>query len=289
MDRTVKKGILKFATAAALLAVASSAHADDVNARVASSFASAAPAATVEEEYDLISATPCVDGGEYLPYGYYVEYEGDVIYEVVMTRCAKCREDRLFYFDLTPRFGKLSEFREAKLASRAVAADGELPCPSAESAVTVDSITEEYIFLETTLHSCGTAFVSAGQALLEEDGHHYDVLSARCPADGAEAEFYFNIDSLMFNPEKYPELTHLARQREPPEPLPGRTLETAFRGSADERRKLLAEATHAADGGGLNVVARWTYSGRSGDFEVVDATCEKCGTPVRLYFRLGGD
>jgi predicted RNA-binding Zn-ribbon protein involved in translation (DUF1610 family) len=287
MNRTAMEKVMQLATAAALLLAASAAGADDVARAAASSFGTAAPAATVEEEYELISATPCVDGGEYVPYEHYVEYEGDVIYEVVMTRCAKCREDRLFYFDLTPRFGKISEFREAKLASRAVAAEGELPCPSAETAVTVDSITEEYVFLETTLHSCGTAFASAGQALLEEDGHHYDVLSARCPADGAEAEFYFNIDSLMFNLEKYPELTHLARQREPPEPLPGRTLETAFRGSADERRKLLAEATHAADGGGLTVVARWTYRGRSGDFEVVDATCEKCGTPVRLYFRLG--
>lgn len=287
MNRTVKEKVLKSATAAALLLAAGALGADDAARAEASSFASAAPAATVEEEYDLINATPCVDGGEYVPYGHYVEYEGDVIYEVVITRCAECREDRLFFFDLTPRFGKLGEFREAKLESRAVAAEGELPCPGAESAVTVDSITEEYVFLETTFHSCGTPFVSAGQALLEEGGHHYDVLRARCPADGAEAEFYFNIDSLMFNLEKYPELTHLARQREPPEPLAGRTLETAFRGSADEHRKLLAEATHGADGGDLGVVARWTYRGRSGDFEVADTTCEKCGTPVRLYFRLG--
>ena len=287
MNRTAKQEVLKSATAAALLLAAGAVGADDVARAAASSFASAAPAATVEEEYDLVSATPCVDGGEYVPYGHYVEYEGDVVYEVVTTRCAKCREDRLFFFDLTPRFGKLGEFREAKLASRAVAAEGELPCPGAESAVTVDSITEEYVFLETTLHSCGTPFASAGQALLEEGGHHYDVLRARCPADGAEAEFYFNIDSFMFNPDKYPELTHLARQQEPPEPLPGRTLETAFRGSADEHRKLLAEATHAADGGDLSVKTTWTYRGRSGDFEVVDATCEKCGTPVRLYFRLG--
>ncbi|NIT35569.1 MAG: hypothetical protein GTN49_03555 [candidate division Zixibacteria bacterium] len=287
MDRTVKEEVLKFATAAALLLAVGAVGADEVARATASSLAAAAPAATVEEEYELINATPCVDGGEYVPCGHYVEYEGDVIYEVVTTRCAECREDRLFYFDLTPRFGKLGEFREAKLASRAVAAEGELPCPGAESAVTVDSITEEYVFLETTLHSCGTPFASEGQALLEEGGHHYDVLSARCPADGAEAEFYFNIDSFMFNPEKYPELTHLAHQGEPPEPLAGRTLETAYRGPADEQRKLLAEATHAADGGDLSVVARWTYRGRSGDFEVVDTTCEKCGTPVRLYFRLG--
>jgi hypothetical protein len=283
----VKEEVLKFATAAALLLAAGAVGADDVARAAASSFASAAPAASVDEEYDLINATPCVDGGEYVPYGYYVEYEGDVIYEVVTTRCAKCREDRLFFFDLTPRFGKISEFREAKLAGRAVAPEGELPCPGVESAVAVDSITEEYVFLETTRHSCGTPFVSEGQALLDDGGHHYDVLSARCPADGAEAEFYFNIDSFAFNPEKYPELTHLAHQQEPPEPLPGRTPETAFRGSADERRKLLAEATHVADGGRLKVNTRWTGRDRSGDVEVVDATCEKCGTPVRLYFRLG--
>lgn len=252
----------------------------------ASSYAAAAPAPAVADEYELIAATRCVCGGEYVPFDDFIDYQRGVIYELVATRCAKCREDRIFYFDLTPRFGTLAEFREAKLATRAAVPEGELPCPSPESAIVVDSITEEYIFLETTLHTCGTPFASQSQGLTSEEGHYYDVLYARCPADGAEAEFYFNVDAVMFHPEKYPELEHASHQREPPEPLAGRTLATAFAGDADERRELLEQATHAADGGDLNVVSAWTYHGRAGDYEVVDTTCEKCGAPVRLYFLL---
>jgi hypothetical protein len=276
---------MRFATIALAASTALGAgYADAAKPNEAASYAAAAPAASVDDEYELIAATRCVCGGEYVPYDNFVDYQRGVIYELVATRCASCREDRFFYFDLTPRFGTLSEFREAKLATRAAVPEGELPCPSPESAITADSITEEYIILETTPHSCGTPFTSEDQGLLEEGGHQYDVLSARCPADGAEAAFYFNVDSLMFHPEKYPELKHWSHQLEPPEPLPGRTLETAFAGNADERRELLEKATHRADGGALNVVSTWTYRGRAGDYDVVKTTCEKCGAPVRLYF-----
>ncbi len=275
----------KFAPIAlAALTALAAAYGDAAERNEAASYAAASPAASVDDEYELITATRCVDGGAYAPYDNYVDYQGGVIYEVVATRCASCREDRFFYFDLTPRFGTLSAFREAKLATRAAVPEGELPCPSPQSAITVDSITEEYIFLETTAHTCGTPFGSYGQALISQDGHSYDVLDARCPADGAEAAFYFIVDALMFHPEKYPELKHKSRQLEPPEPLPGRTLETAFAGDADERRELLEKAAHRADGGALNAVSTWTYRGRAGDYDVVETTCEKCGAPVRLYF-----
>lgn len=251
------------------------------------SFATAAPAASVDDEYDFIEATPCVCGGACVPYSHFIEYRGDVVYEIILSRCAQCREERVFVFDLTPRFGKLSAFMEAKLATREVVPEGDLPCPTAESAVTVDSITEEYIFLENTLHSCGTPFVSTSQGLQAEGGHHYDVLYAVCPADGAEAEFYFNIDAFMFNMEKYPEFTHMKRAGEPPEAREGRTLETAFAGDEAAQDKFLAEATHAADGGKLNVVTTWVYRGSSCDYVVAETECEKCGAPVRLYLRSG--
>jgi hypothetical protein len=253
----------------------------------ASSFATAAPAPTIDDEYDLIEATPCVCGGACVPYFHNLEYGGDVIYEVILTRCAQCREERVFFFDLTPRFGKLNEFREAKLATRLVAGEGDLPCPTAESAVAVDSITEEYIFLETTPDSSGEYFRSGGQSLREESGHNYDVLYPVCPRGGVEAEFYFNIDSFAFDMEKYPEMTHMARAGEPPPALPGRTLETAFAGDDAAQEEFLAEATHGADGGKLNVAVTWVYRGPSSDYVVAETECEKCGTPVRLYLRSG--
>jgi len=271
----------------ALVTAWAAAYAASPDPGPAYSFATAAPAASPDEAYDLIEATPCICGGAHVPYSHYVEYEGDVIYEIYLTRCAKCREERAFYFDLTPRFGKLGAFREAKLATRAVAPEGNLPCPTRESAVAVASITEEYIILENTPHSCGTHFFSSGQALQAEGGHHYDVLYASCPADGAEAEFYFDIGALMFNVEKYPELAHMKRAGEPPEPLPGRILSTAVEGDEAAHDKFLAAAAHRADGGKLDVVATWIYRGPDDDYVVVDTTCEECGTPVRLYLRSG--
>jgi hypothetical protein len=254
----------------------------------ARSFVTAEAVASPDEAYDLIGATPCVCGGELVPYAHYVEYEGDVIYEIYLSRCAQCREERPFFFDLTPRFGKLSAFMEAKLATRAVVPKGDLPCPTRESAIVVASITEEYIVLENTLHSCGTPFVAKGQGLEAEGGHHYDLLRAECPADGAQAEFYFNIDALMFNIEAYPELVHMRRAGEPPEALPGRTLASAFEGDKAACEKFLAEATHRADGAKLRVVSTWVYHAAAADYLVVETTCEECGTPVRLYFRAAG-
>jgi len=254
----------------------------------AGSLAAAEAVTSPDEAYDLIEATPCLCGGDLVPYAHFIEYAGDVIYEIYLTRCAQCREERPFYFDYTPRFGKLSEFMEAKLSTREVVPEGELPCPTAESAVVVASITEEYIVLENTRHSCGTPFVSKGQALQAEAGHHYDVLYAVCPADGVEAEFYFNIDALMFNLEAYPEMVHMRRAGEPPEPLPGRTLGTAFEGDEAAQDEFLAEATHRADGGKLAVVDTWIYRAPDDDYVVVETACEKCGTPVRLYLRSGG-
>ena len=273
---------------AALVTACVAAHAAPAEVGPAASFATAAPLASPDEAYDLIDATPCVCGGDLAPYAHYIEYRGDVIYEVYLTRCADCREERPFFVDLTPRFGTLSAFLEAKLASRAVVPEGDLPCPTAESAIAVNSITEEYIILENTAHSCGTNFVSGSQALQAEGGHHYDVLYGVCPADGAEAEFHFNIDALMFNVEKYPELAHMKRAGKPPEPLPGRTLGTAVEGDEAAHDKFLAAAVHRADGGKLDVVATWIYRGPDDDYVVVDTTCGECGTPVRLYLRSGG-
>ena len=110
---------------------------------------------------------------------------------------------------------------------------------------------------------------------------------AACPADGAQAEFYFNVDSFAFKMEKYPEMTHMARAGEPPEALPGRTLATAFAGDEAAQEKFLAEATHEADGGKLNVAVTWLHRGSSGDYVIAETECEKCGTPVRLYLRSG--
>lgn len=254
----------------------------------AASPATAEAVTAPDEAYDLMEATPCLCGGALAPYVHNFEYAGDVIYEVYLTRCRQCREERPFFFHYTPRFGKLSEFMEAKLATREVVPEGDLPCPAYDSAVVVESITEEYIFLENTLHSCGTPFVSKGQALQAEGGHHYDVLYAVCPADGAEAEFYFNIDAFMFNVEAYPEMVHLRRAGEPPAALTGRTLGTAFEGDEAAQDEFLAEETHRADGGKLAVVDTWIYRAPDGDYVVVETTCEKCGTPVRLYLRSGG-
>jgi hypothetical protein len=283
MKRKIINRLLKSAAAATLAALGAGA----AGAAAPFPYDTAAAAAAVADEYELIAATPCVDGAAQLPYDNYVEYEGDVIYEVVATRCAQCREDRLFYFDLTPRYGKLAEFREAKLATRAVVPAGDFPCPSAAGAVTVASITEEYIFVETTRHTCGTPLEAGGQSLVNEGGHYYDVLDARCPADGAQAEFYFNVDALIGNPEAYPELEHARHAVEVPAALPGRTLETAFRGDADARRAFVANATHAADGAPLEVIGSWTYRGREGDVAVFETACAECGTPVRLFVHLG--
>ena len=249
------------------------------------SFDAAEAITSPDEAYDLIEATPCLCGGQFIPHAHYIEYKDDVVYEIYLSRCSQCREERPFFFDYTPRFGKLSAFMEAKLATRGVVPEGDLPCPSAESAIVVNSITEEYIVLENTLHACGTPFESTGQALAAEGGHHYDVLYAVCPADGAEAEFYFNIDAVMFNLEAYPEMAHMRRAAEPPEALPGRTLRSAFEGDEAACDKFLAEETHRADGGKLTVADSWIYRDADAYYVIVETTCEKCGTPVRLYFR----
>jgi hypothetical protein len=112
-------------------------------------------------------------------------------------------------------------------------------------------------------------------------------LYALCPADGAKAEFYFNVDAFIFTAEGYPELAHLDRAGEPPEALPGRTLATAFEGDEAAREKFLREEVHRADGGRLSVVGTWIYRGAEEDYVVAETTCEKCGAPVRLYFRSG--
>jgi hypothetical protein len=272
---------------AAIITASAASFAVPADVGPARSFATAAPVSSPDEAYDLIAATPCLCGGALVPYAHYVEYRDDAVYEIYLSRCATCREERPFFVDLTPAFGKLSAFLQAKLATRGVVPEGDLPCPTYESAIAVDSITEEYIILENTGHSCGANFVSSSQALQAEGGHHYDVLHAACPADGAQAEFYFNIDAFIFHAEGYPELAHMKRAGEPPAALPGRTLSTAVEGDEAAHDKFLAEATHGVDGGKLNVAATWIYRAPDDDYVVVDATCEECGTPVRLYLRSG--
>jgi len=247
----------------------------------------AVPAAAVADEYAFVAAHPCACGGALVPYDHYITYDGDRILEVVSTRCGQCREERPFYFDLTPRYGTLGQFRAAKLASRPEAGPADdRPCPAAASAVAADSIAEEYIFLETTFHACGTAYVSAGQTLAEDGGHTYDVLAARCPADGAATDFYFNIDSFFGQFDKYPELEHDRFMGTPPEPLPGRTPESAMAGTEEERAQWLAEVKHEADRASFDVGRRWTYTEDGGDYEMVEATCPECGQSLRLFMEV---
>jgi len=249
--------------------------------------AAAVPAAAIADEYAFIADTRCYCGAALVPYDNFVHYDWahDRILEVVLSRCERCREERPFYFDLTPRYGALSAFRAAKLATRAHAgpADDE-PCPAPTSAVVVGSIAEEYIFLETTRHRCGRCYESAGQRLAEEGGSYYDVLTATCPACGVKVEFYFDVGSFFGDFASYPEMIHQQYERTPPAPLPGRTPATAIAGSAEERARWLAAARHAADDGGLRVVNRGRWAGADGEYEVIDAACEKCGAPVRLFF-----
>lgn len=246
-------------------------------------------AATVKDEYDYIASAKCLCGGSYVPYGDFIQYdlEGDRILETILCRCEKCAEDKRFFFDLTPRYGKLSAFREAKLASRqnpAGAADA--PCATAATAIVVNSITEEYIFLETTAHSCGTFYESAGQSLATEGGKYYDILAARCPKCGTTTPFYFDISSFYGDYEKYPEMVHKSYQRTPPAALPGRTPDSAFVGDDAERAKWLVEARHAADGGTLTVVKTRRYATEDGDYEIVETQCEKCGEALTLYLKV---
>lgn len=248
----------------------------------------AAPAAAVADEYTFIAAHPCADGGALVPYDNVVAYNGDQVLEVVLSRCPSCREERPFYFDLTPRYGTLPALRARLLATRPAAGPSDdNPCPTVGNAVTVASVTEEYILLETTPHSCGTPYVSGGQSLANEGGHYYDVLTASCPADGAQADFYFNIDSFYGQFDKYPELVHMSHAGEPPAALPGRTPATAYAAAdAAARAALLDEATHAADGGKLDVGRKWDYDDQGVRYGVAETTCAQCGMPVRLYFVL---
>lgn len=57
-----------------------------------------------------------------------------------------------------------------------------------DNALIVLRIAEEYVVLRVL------GFVPAGQRLVEQGGHWFDVLSARQPETGHSREFYFNID-----------------------------------------------------------------------------------------------
>ena len=254
----------------------------------ASSPDNAEAAAAIADEYAFIAAHPCPDGGVLIPYENFVDYYGDNILEIVLTRCPTCREERPFYFDLSPRYGTLPDFREDLLTTRPAAGPSDdNPCPTAANAVTVNSVTEEYVFLETTRHTCGTPYVSNGQALAGESGHYYDVLTASCPADGAQTDFYFNIDSFYGQFDKYPELVHMSHTGEAPGALAGRTPGTAYEAEDEAARAdILAKATHAADGGKLALLKKWDYRDGVVHYGVAETTCPECGTPVRLYFTL---
>lgn len=269
-----------------MLAVAVAAAAMGVEAPPGALPSTPQPAPAVADEYDFVAAATCPCGGSYVAYNHFNDYAGDQVLDVVFTRCSQCREERLFYFDLTPRYGTLSEFRAAKLATRARPGPSpDNPCPDYASAVTVASIEEEYIFLETTSHSCGSFYVAGDQALANEGGHYYDLLTARCPGDGTTTTFTFNIDSFYGNAAAYPEMIHLGRQGNPPPPLPGRAPETAFAGTAEEIAAAFAAATHAADGGPLILINRTEWSSGGNNYEVRYTQCGSCGLPVVLYGR----
>jgi len=59
---------------------------------------------------------------------------------------------------------------------------------SFDSAITVISTDEEYVFLRIIGATPGS------QALMHHDGHHFDVITARHPRTPEPMEFHFNID-----------------------------------------------------------------------------------------------
>jgi hypothetical protein len=251
----------------------------------------AEPAKDVAGEYEFIEQHPCVCGGVLVPYKNDFYYVGDVIVEAILTRCPKCREDRTFYFDCTPRYGSLSSFRKKHLDTRAQAGPSDdQPCPTAATAITVNSISEEYILLFTTAHTCGSYYERKFQSLGTENGHWYDTIKATCSADGAETDFYFLIDSFYGKPEVYPELKHRQKQKTPPDALVGRTIETAFTPESDAAMtEFLEGAKHAADGGALKPINGYETTIDGQLYGVGETVCEKCGLPVRLFVRFQTD